>query len=139
VTSVCVNTALTFTRHSGRMQKITATSLTSQIPAIDVPRVLESITSELESLRSFSDRPGLVELHGALFLYALDGDAGLLPSVGFPIGRRRLLETRVVRAAKRLAGSQRGAAAQEVALLRAIETIEQLLHLIDPDLVSVAA
>lgn len=111
-------------------------------PMLDPRRVLESVVTELEMLRH--DRPtaaasGLIELHGALLLYGLDGRAELLPSFGFPAPGRRFLEFRVVASARRLARSRRGsggaAATQELAAAR----IEQLIHLIDPDLRSAAA
>jgi hypothetical protein len=105
---------------------------------IDASKILESVVSELEALRSLSDRPRLVELHGALFLYALEGRAELIPSVGFPIGRRRVLEARVVWSARRLATLSRGATTDQ-AMNRAADTIRELLYLIDPELASFAA
>jgi hypothetical protein len=97
--------------------------------------ILESVTTELEMLRSLHNAPGrLVELHGALFLYALDGRAELIPSQGIPLGGRQLLELRVASAARRLAGRERGVAAATAALALAAQRIEQLIHLIDPEL-----
>jgi hypothetical protein len=104
---------------------------------VDPLRLLESITNELEGLREFSGvhaPVGLVELHGALLLFALDGRAELLPSVRFPIGAHRVMQGRIAWAARRQAGPTRGAEAAKAALERASDRIERLVHLIDPDL-----
>ncbi len=139
MTSVRVNPVFTFILDSGVMQSQLSNQLPNELPEpIVVTKVLESIVSELESLKSFTDRPGLVELHGALLLFALDGRVELLPSVGFPIGRRSILEARVVWSARRLAGLTKSPNAA-AALNRAAERIEELLFIIDPDLVSSAA
>jgi hypothetical protein len=109
---------------------------------LDPIRALESITNELETLREFSGvhaPVGLVELHGALLLFALEGRAELIPPVRFPMGSHRILQSRVVAAARRLAGPTTGEAAALEAMERASQRIEQLLHLIDPELVTYAA
>ncbi len=104
---------------------------------IDPMRLLESITAELETLREFSgvNAPvGLVELHGALFLFALEGKAELIPTIRFPIGAHRALQSRIVWSARRLAGNASGEQAAFDAVERAANRIERLLHLIDPEL-----
>jgi hypothetical protein len=109
---------------------------------LDPMRTLESITNELETLREFSGvhaPVGLVELHGALLVFALEGRSELIPSVRFPIGSHRVLQSRVASAARRLAGTSEGDAAASEAMERASHRIERLIHLIDPELVTYAA
>ena len=77
----------------------------------------------------------LITLHGALLAYELGGVAASVPAVGFGMSRRRLLERRVVRAARQLISAHD----PETAVLVAGSTIEDLIHLIDPELRSLAA
>jgi hypothetical protein len=109
----------------------------------DPARILESIVSELEALREFNplgSTNGLVELHGALLVYELAGRVELIPSFRPVFTPRRVLEARVAWAAQRLAGRARGYEAARAATDRAARRIEELIHLIDPDLrVTVAA
>jgi hypothetical protein len=110
------------------------------VSILDAVSILESVTAELEVLRSQHNAAGrLVELHGALFLYALDGRAELIQNQGIPLGGRQLLELRVAFAARRLAGRDRGESAASAALARAAQRIEELIHLIDPELAVNAA
>jgi hypothetical protein len=100
-------------------------------------RVLDSIVSELEILRAESANASvglLIDLHGALFLYELGGDVDRLPNLGFSMSSRRLLERRVVLAARRL--GRRGVDANIHAknMERANTQIAELIHLIDPEL-----
>ena len=117
--------------------------LPERIEFADPARILESVVSELEALRDFnpiSSTSGLVELHGALLLYELGGRAELIPSIRPVFTPRRILEARVAWAAQRLAGRARGYDAAKAATDRAARRIEELIHLIDPDLrVTVAA
>ncbi len=115
------------------------------LPTVDGPvqitvaaRALEAIVTELEVLTGESPtavRTNLITLHGALLAYELGGVASSIPTIGFGMSGRRILERRVVRAAKNLIGVNDA----ETALNVAGSTIEELIHLIDPDLRSVAA
>ena len=116
--------------------------LPERVAIADPRRILESVVSELEALRA--DAPlfaggDLIDLHGALLAYELGGRAELIPSVNFAFSGRRLLEARVARAAHRIAGRERGHAASAATLVRSAERIEDLIHLIDPDLRVVVA
>ncbi len=101
-------------------------------------RALETIVSELELLTDESPmaiRADLITLHGALLAYELGGSATWLPSIGFGMSGRRMLERRVVRAAKSMIADSDA----ELAVRRAASKIEELIHLIDPDLRILAA
>ena len=117
--------------------------LPERIEIADPARILESVVSELEALRDFnpiSSTSALVELHAALLLYAFAGRAELIPSIRPVFTPRRILEARVACAAQRLAGRARGYEAARATTERAARRIEELIHLIDPDLrASVAA
>ncbi len=105
--------------------------------AVEPTQLLESIANELESLRDYTgiNAPvGLLELHGALLLFALNGNAELIPTVRFPVGSHRLLQARIAWAARRQAGVGRGEAAALSAVERSAARIERLIHLIDPEL-----
>ncbi len=127
------------------MEKQTTIDHTDVIEAVDPARVLESVVSELEVL--LADAPlgtgkELVSLYGALLLFNLGGWSDLLPSVGLSLNRRRSLEGRVVRAARRVVPESAGAhpaEAAEAAMVLAGAKIDELLHLIDPELRRVAA
>jgi hypothetical protein len=100
-------------------------------------RILESLVSELEVLRSESnpdDHGLLIELHGALFLYELGGDLDRLPILGFSLSSRRLLERRVVLAARRLGRRGIEPSVHKQNVDRANAQIAELIHLIDPEL-----
>jgi hypothetical protein len=122
---------------------MTATQ-TSQEPmmASDPARILESLVYEFESL-SAEVSPGsardLIALHGALLVYNLDGRTDLIPATSFSLNRRSMLEFRIARAARRLTKGLRPEVQAYVSVERAAERIEQLLHLIDPELRSLAA
>lgn len=115
------------------------------VEVVDPAHVLESVVSELEVL--LADAPlgasgELVSLYGALLLFNLGGWADLIPTVGLSLNRRRSLEGRVVRAARRVVPTLRDAhpaEAAEVAMVVAGAKIEELLHLIDPELRRLAA
>jgi hypothetical protein len=119
--------------------------LVTTSPTIDPARVLESVVSELEVLASDTPlgmRGDLIELHGALLIFGLGGVVGLLPSAGLGLSTRRMLELRVVRAARRLADRVTGTSEHDTAsavLEYAGERIEDLIHLIDPELRSAVA
>lgn len=116
--------------------------LPDRLHIADPRRILESVTSELEALRDFSpsiNSAALIELHGALLVYELAGRGELIPSVVSTLSGRRLLEARVALAARRLAGRDRGHHAAANALVRAAHRIEELVHLVDPELAVVAA
>lgn len=107
-------------------------------PATNPAHVLEAIVTELEVLTSESPiaiGTDLITLHGALLAYELGGIAKAIPSVRFGVSGRRLLERRVSRAARQLIGSHH----PDVALQRAGTLIEELIHLIDPELRILAA
>jgi hypothetical protein len=115
------------------------------LPTVDAPigtleaaRALETIVTELELLTDESPlaiRADLITLHGALLAYEIGGVAKALPTIGFGMSGRRILERRVVRAAKNLIGVSDA----ETAVNRSASTIEELIHLIDPELRSLAA
>ena len=114
-----------------------------QVAAIDLPTtnpsdVLEAVVTELEVLTSetaIAIGTDLIALHGALLAYELGGVAEAIPSVGFGMSGRRHLERRVCRAARQLIGSHQPDVAIHVAGL----LIEELIHLIDPELRILAA
>jgi hypothetical protein len=100
-------------------------------------RVLDSIVSELEILRTENANSSaglLIDLHGALFLYELGGDLDRLPTLGFSMSSRRLLERRVVLAARRLGRRSVEADVHAKNMERANQQIAELIHLIDPEL-----
>jgi hypothetical protein len=106
--------------------------------SVQPSRILESIVTELELLCAdspFAARSNLIELHGALLAFELGGQLALVPSIGFAFNGRRVLEARVARAARRLIGT----ASPDAAVLSAGNTIEELIHLIDPELRLLAA
>lgn len=107
-------------------------------PQVDAKRILETIVTELELLTVESPlaaRSDLIDLHAALLVFELGGHIGLVPNVGFAFNGRRLLEARVARAARRIIGSNDADSAVTVAA----ETVEELIHLIDPELRLIAA
>ncbi len=119
------------------MQK-TLSTVDTPIGALEAARALEAIVTELELLTDESPiaiRGDLVTLHGALLAYELGGVAASVPAVGFGMSGRRMLERRVVRAAKNLIGARDA----EAALRVAGSTIEEFIHLIDPELRFLAA
>jgi hypothetical protein len=108
--------------------------------APDPQRVLESIVYELEYLLQvvpFGSGTDLIQLHGALLAYNLGGRAELLPTPSFGLSGRSFREHRVTRAARRIIERGNGDAA--AALEIAGRVIEQRLHLIDPELRTLAA
>lgn len=118
---------------------------TEEAPVVDPLRVLESVVTELEVLAA--DAPigvggDLVRLFGALLVFGLDGDPSLIPERSFGLGKRRMLEIRVTRAARRLCAATPPAASpadeQNVNRDEAARRIEDLIHLIDPELRAVA-
>ena len=97
-------------------------------------KILESLVSELELMMQEAEpgtRSALIDLHGALLLYELDGRTECIPTVHVGFGVRRILEFRVSRAARRLAATANDPGS---ALTRSVEVIEDLIHLIDEDL-----
>ncbi len=116
----------------------TLPTVDAPIGTLEVARALETVVTELELLTDESPiaiRADLITLHGALLAYEVSGVASALPTIGFGMSRRRILERRVVRAAKNLIG----ASDAETAVRRSASTIEELIHLIDPELRSLAA
>ena len=109
---------------------------------VDSKRVLETVVSELELLCNdtpVGTRSDLIQLHAALLVYELGGEANLLPTIALGLSARRLLELRVLKAARRMMNPRFGGATPEDATLRAAATIETLIHLIDPELRVAAA
>jgi hypothetical protein len=120
------------------------TSQTSPEPtmASDPARILESLVYEFESLSAeipLGSSGDLIALHGALLVYNLDGRTDLIPATSFSLNRRSMLEFRIARAARRLTKGLRPEVQAYVSVERAAERIEELLHLIDPELRSLAA
>lgn len=116
--------------------------LNNEHPQADPHRVLETIVSELELLCADTPvgaRSDLVQLHAALLVYELHGEAERIPTVGFGFSGRRLLELRVTRAARHIASPRVGAANPDEVVARAATVIEDLIHLIDPELRVLAA
>ncbi len=104
----------------------------------EAARALESIVTELELLTDESPmavRADLVTLHGALLAYEVGGHATSLPAIGFGMSGRRILERRVVRAARNMIGGRDA----QTAVNLAASKIEELIHLIDPELRCLAA
>ncbi len=108
----------------------------------DPAKILESVVSELEMLcedAALGMSSQLISLHGALLVYNLEGWAQLIPAPSWSLSRRGMLQLRVTRAARRLAGSTNGQPAAAAAMERAARKIEELIHLIDPELRAVCA
>ena len=110
------------------------------VTALDPGRVLECVVSELEYLGQ--DAPlgsgsDLIELHGALLAYNLEGRPELVPTPSFGLSLRAWRERRVVRSARQIIA--RGAGDATVALDVAAGVIARHLHLIDPELCTRAA
>ena len=107
---------------------------------VDSQRVLESLASELECLlqeapaASGSD---LVRLHGALLAYDLDGQAALLPTPRLGLSARSRRERRMVQLARRL--MTYGGGDHALTMRLAADEIARHLHVIDPELVALAA
>lgn len=109
---------------------------------VDPARILESLACEYETLSA--DLPigfgaELMALHGALLVYNLQGRTDLIPSTSLSLNRRSMLEFRIARAARRLTGNLRPEVQASMSVDRAAARIEELLHLIDPELRSRAA
>jgi hypothetical protein len=101
---------------------------------IDAKRIFESVMSELEVLHGealLGTGSQLVSLHAALLVFNLEARLDLLPTIRLSLSRRGLLEARVIRAARRLCA---GAHTPTAITQRAEDQIEELLHLIDPEL-----
>lgn len=114
----------------------------NELPSVDAHRILESLVSELELLcqdTALGAGSDLVQLHAALLVYELDGRVDLIPSVGLGFSGRRVLEYRVTKAARRMAGSGSVARDPLAAVTHAAQRIEELIHLIDPQLRVMAA
>ncbi len=112
--------------------------LVAETTAVDPKRILETIVTELELLgveSPLAARSDLIELHAALLVFELGGHVALVPNIGFAFNGRRLLETRVARAARRMIGSLDA----DSAVALAADTVEELIHLIDPELRLIAA
>ena len=109
---------------------------------IDPDRILESLACEFETISA--DLPlgcggDLMALHGALLVYNLEGRVDLIPPTSWSLNRRSMLEHRIARAARRLTRNLRPEVQAYVSVERAAARIEELLHLIDPELRSLAA
>ena len=132
------NLVFTSRRHDDVMLKEVLPPIVIPVASADPVQVLDSIVSELESLSAANPQvpmSELIELHGALLAYEMNGQKSLVPAVRFPLSSRVLLETRVIRAAKRVIGQR----SPEKAVIAAAITIEELIHHIDPDLRSMVA
>lgn len=108
--------------------------------AVDPPRVLETLVTELENLVLAADPAvvsGLTALYGALLAHNLGGREELLPVVTFGLSARQRRERRVVRIARRI--MRDGAGDPMVALEIASVAIEQRLHFISAELGTLAA
>lgn len=116
----------------------TLPTVDAPIGTLEVARALETVVTELELLTDESPmaiRADLITLHGALLAYEVGGFATALPTIGFGMSGRRILERRVVRAAKNLIGVSDA----ETAINHSASKIEELIHLIDPELRTLAA
>jgi hypothetical protein len=108
----------------------------------DPARILESLVYEFEILSAetqLGSTRDLIDLHGALLVYNLDGRTDLIPVTSISLNRRSMLEFRIARAARRLTKDLRPEVQAFVSVERAAARIEELLHLIDPELCSLAA
>lgn len=109
---------------------------------VDPARILESLACEYETLSAdlaIGFGAELMALHGALLVYNLQGRTDLIPSTSLSLNRRSMLEFRIARAARRLTGNLRPEVQASMSVDRAAARIEELLHLIDPELRSRAA
>jgi hypothetical protein len=109
---------------------------------VDPARILESLACEYETLSA--DLPigfgaELMALHGALLVYNLEGRTDLIPPTSLSLNRRSMVEFRIARAARRLTGNLRPEVQASMSVDRAAARIEELIHLIDPELRSLAA
>ena len=108
--------------------------------SIDARRVLESLVYELEILAHeapLGSGSDLIQLHGALLAYNLEGRAELVPVPPFGWSVRSWRERRVIQAARRIV--EQGAGDATVTIDIAAAHIARLLHLIDPELSALAA
>lgn len=104
---------------------------------LDPQKVFETIVTDLEMLTA--DCPTapsweLVDLHAALLVFELGGRVTEIQTARASLRRRAMLERRVVRAARRLVQGGSSHASENELRARATESIEGLIHLIDPDL-----
>ncbi len=107
----------------------------SDVADVDPRRVLESVVSELENLLNalpLGVQGHLIELHGALLAYNLDGHVERLPDAFFGMSQRRWKERRVLRAARII--GRRGQGDADLIVRVASQIIETNLYLIDPEL-----
>ena len=108
-------------------------------------RELDAVSASLVALQL--DRPDqtpgyphlYVELHGALLLFQVAGEAAMLPTVGFAPFGERALQRRITAAARRLAGKERGPEASFAAWCRAGDKVTEYIGLIDPELLLMVA
>ena len=101
-----------------------------------VTEIFEIITSELEvhlEEANLSTASELVALHAALLVYNLGGRTEQISTRGLALTKRRFLEMRVARSARQLVDAEPLADASRIVEL-ASARIEQLIHVLDPDL-----
>ncbi len=106
---------------------------------VDPMAELDAVTSSLLMARdeinpATTSLGALIELHAALYVFQLGGQARLLPSVGLGLNGKRALERRILRAASNLMHPAQGDDASFIAWKHASERIEMLIGLLDPDL-----
>ena len=142
VTFTLQHPPFTIASHNQAMTTHDDTELADIRPAspLDPRRVLESVVSELEYL--IQDAPlgcgsDLIQLHGALLVYNLEGRAALVPPPSFGVSARAWRERRVLRAARRIL--ERGAGDTTVTMGIAADQIARYVHLIDPELGALVA
>lgn len=142
VTVALGHPVFTFPADNGVMTSHKDTEPAAAHPAssIDPRRVLESLVYELEVLvheAPLGSGSDLIQLHGALLAYNLEGRAELMPTPPFGWSTRSWRERRVVHAARRIV--EQGAGDPAVTIGIAADQIARLLHLIDPELAALAA
>ena len=133
-----VNRVFTILRDDGSMSTIDfpVAELTNE-SVLDPQKVFETIVTDLEMLTA--DCPAapsweLVELHAALLVYELGERVTDVQTARASIRRRPMLERRVARAALRLLQNASAQSSDAELRSRATESIEALIHLIDPEL-----
>jgi hypothetical protein len=142
VTADLGHPVFTFTPDNEPMtpHKDTDQAAAQPVRSIDPRRVLESLVYELEVLvheAPLGSGSDLIQLHGALLAYNLEGRADLMPIPSFGWSARSWRERRVIQAARRIVEQGSGDAAATIGI--AADHIARLLHLIDPELAALAA
>jgi hypothetical protein len=111
---------------------------------VDPMAELDAVTNSLQMAQNditanSTSLGALIELHAALFVFQLGGQARLLPHVGLASFGKRGLERKIVKAAGNMMHSSSSDDASFIAWKHASDRIEMLIGLLDRDLAYAAA